>query len=101
MNIERASTSPSRRYVRYGLYGILLVEFAIVAARTIIPNWGRIAPGSRPMFTEWRPGDRGWGWRRNWVWDTHSNLYLFDPELNSAVLVIAGREDCCLVGVKA
>jgi hypothetical protein len=48
---------------------------------------GQIRWGARPAFSEWRPGDRGWGWRRNWVHDPKGHVLLFDSSKNCAALV--------------
>lgn len=45
------------------------------------------------MFKEWRPGDWGWTWRANHVWDSQRRRFLFDPKLNTAVLLICGSGD--------
>lgn len=65
-----------------------VLALGVLYASGLLGPWLRFAYGPRPMFSEWRFGDRGWGWRRNYAIDDEGRILLFDRYLNYAVLVV-------------
>lgn len=88
MQLSYARVSRKRRRSLYVIV-IVVVGLALLFLAMIVPgNGAKLISGPRPMFTEWRPGDRGPSYRRNLVRDAKRRYFLFDSELNTAVLVI-------------
>ena len=83
----------------FSLRGALRDRFCIVllsATAILVPlawlvfvpsKWGWLLAGRRPMFAEWRPGDRGWSDRMNLVRDKDGVFLLFDRQLNLGAII--------------
>lgn len=65
---------------------------ALILASAVAPEVVKLLSGPRPIFTEWRPGDRGSGYRQNLVLDARRQYFLFDRELNTALLVMPAKD---------